>query len=228
MKLRTLFVFALIICLSITQITPIFAERARISPFINYGENNTYKLSRYDVLNIVIVGHPDADMFNDIMVGIDGYVDLPYVGTIKLSGLTIDEARIMLTEKISEYLKNINLSIMIKEYGARQVYVMGEVKQQGVYNLSPTSMNIFAAITSAGGITRRGRPKHIAVVRMVDDELIMRKVNLDAFIKNQDVDQNVGLMDGDMIYVPKSSKVLLQEDIMPLASAYGIFRTITR
>jgi polysaccharide export outer membrane protein len=88
-------------------------------------------------------------------------------------------------------------------------------------------MNVFAAISSAGGISRRGRPKHIAVVRMVNDELTMRTVNLDAFIRKQDINQNVALLDGDMIFVPKSNKVIINEDIMPIVTLYGLYKTIT-
>jgi polysaccharide export outer membrane protein len=231
-KLQKLFIFTLTICLILTQIVPIFAEEeavaARISPFVKYEETGTYKLSRYDVLNIVIIGYPNAEHFSNIRVGIDGDVNLPFVGTLKLGGLTIDEAHTLLTQKLGEYLKDPNLSIMVSQYGARQIYVMGEVNRQGIYELPITSMNIFSAITSAGGITRRGRPKHIAVVRMVGSELTMREVNLDAFVKKQDVEQNIALLDGDMVYVPKSNKIILSEDIMPLVGMYGIYKTIIR
>jgi polysaccharide export outer membrane protein len=230
-KIQKVFIFTLIICLSITQITPAFAaETPQIASFVNYGENNTYKLSRNDVFNIIIIGYPEEkrEHFRDIRVGMDGNVNLPFVGTLKLGGLTIDEAHTLLTEKLGQYIKNPNLSIMISEYGSRQVYVMGEVNRQGVYALPSNTMNIFTAITSAGGITRRGRPKHIAVVRMVGDELTMREVNLDDFVKKQDVKQNVALLDGDMIYVPKSNKILINEDIMPLISLYGIYKTVTQ
>jgi polysaccharide export outer membrane protein len=217
-------------CLTLTQIVPIFAEEeaARISPFVKYEETGAYKISRYDVLNIVIIGYPNAEHFSNIHVGIDGDVNLPFIGTLKLGGLTIDEAHTLLTAMIGEYLKDPNLSIMVSQYGARQIYVMGEVNRQGIYDLPITSMNIFAAITSAGGITRRGRPKHIAVVRMVGSELTMREVNLDAFVKKQDAEQNIALLDGDMVYVPKSNKIILSEDIMPLVGMYGMYKTVIR
>jgi polysaccharide export outer membrane protein len=207
---------------------PVLAVQPQISPFVKYEEGGTYRLSRYDVLNIVIIGYPNAEHFSNIRVGIDGDVNLPYVGTLTLGGLSIDEAQALLTDKLGEYIKNPNLSIMVSEYGARQVYVMGEVNRQGIYELPITSMNIFAAITSAGGITRRGRPKHIAVVRMVGNELTMQEVNLDAFVKKQDAEQNVALLDGDMVYVPKSNKIILSEDIMPLVGMYGMYKTIIR
>lgn len=240
MKMRTLFAVTLIICLSITQIAPVLAEQTEASPppFVPYRNLNdsTYKIGRYDVLDIIILGHREkgieseigAGNFKEVMVGVDGYVNLPLAGSVKLSGLTIDEAVALLKEELGEYLKIPDLSIKIKRYGGRQVYVMGEVNRQGVYEIEPNTMNIFAAISRAGGITKRGRPKHIAVVRMVGDELKMQEINLDNFIKKQDASQNIALLDGDMVYVPRSNKIIIQEDIMPIATVYGLYKTITR
>ncbi len=186
-----------------------------------------YQLTKYDVINIVIIGVAD-NYFNDIMIGPDGYVNLPYAGNVKLAGLTISEATQLLTTKLGEYINIPSMSIMVTKYGPRKVYVMGEVGKPGVYELSLDYMNVFAALSSAGGITRRGRPKHVGVVRMVDGQVHLEEVDLDKFIKKQDASQNLVLQDGDMIYVPKSNKIILSEDIVPVIESIAVFRSITR
>jgi polysaccharide export outer membrane protein len=187
-----------------------------------------YRLSKYDVLNIVILGFSDVNMgFNDIIIGPDGFVNLPYAGSVKLGGLTIAEATQLLTERLGQYIKIPGLSVMIKQYGPRKVYVVGEVSKQGIYDLSSDYMNVFAAISSAGGITKRGRPKHIAVVRTVNGKVEMQEVDFDRFVKKQDASQNVALLDGDMVYVPRSNRIILQEDVMPFLLMYGTFKSIT-
>ena len=118
-------------------------------------------------------------------------------------------------------------TIMVKEYGPRKVYVMGEVKTPGIYNLSSDYMNVFAALSSAGGVTKKSRPKHIGVVRVLDGKVHMCEINFDAYVKKQDINQNIALQDGDMIYVPQSNKIDLQEDVMPIASAIGLFKNLT-
>jgi polysaccharide export outer membrane protein len=194
-----------------------------------------YRLSRYDVLNIVIVGFPDdllagsqgqTSGLSNVMIGPDGYVNLPYAGSVKMAGLTVAEATDILTEKLSEYIKIPSMAVIVKQYGPRKVYIMGEVGKQGIFTLDSEYMNLFAAISSAGGIAKRGRPKHIAVVRMVDGKVQMQEVNFDRFIEKQDASQNPRLQDGDMIYVPRSNKVDLYEDIMPMINAYWTFKTI--
>ena len=195
-----------------------------------------YRLSKYDVLNIVIIGlnqninssNSQRELgLNDIIIGPDGYVNLPYVGAVKLVGLTTTEANKLLTEKLGEYIKIPSLTIMVKEYGPRKVYVMGEVKTPGIYNLSSDYMNVFAALSSAGGVTKKSRPKHIGVVRVLDGKVHMCEINFDAYVKKQDINQNIALQDGDMIYVPQSNKIDLQEDVMPIASAIGLFKNLT-
>ena len=195
-----------------------------------------YRLSKYDVLNIVIIGlnqniYSSGSQrelgLNDIRIGPDGYVNLPYVGAVKLVGLTTTEANKLLTEKLGEYIKIPSLTIMVKEYGPRKVYVMGEVKTPGIYNLSSDYMNVFAALSSAGGVTKKSRPKHIGVDRVLDGKVHMCEINFDDYVKKQDINQNIALQDGDMIYVPQSNKIDLQEDVLPIASAIGLFKNLT-
>ncbi len=188
---------------------------------------SSYRLSKYDQLDITIVGLSDIEGIpKGILIGPDGFVNLPYVGSMKLAGLTIPEATVSLTEKLSEYFKIPSLSVMVTAYGPRKVYVMGEVNAQGIYSLGSEYMNIFAAISSAGGIKKKGRPKHIAVVRVVDGKVQTQTVNFDRFVEKQDASQNVILQDGDMVYVPRSNKIDLTEDIMPLANIYLLYRAV--
>lgn len=220
----------------------------------NAKSTGEYCLSKYDVINIVIIGFAEgyftdtvtlsenasqtngqasvpkssSNQFNDVMIGPDGYVNLPYAGNVKLAGLTIAEATQILTAKLGEYIKIPAMSVMVKQYGPSKVYVMGEVTTPGVYSLGSEYMNIFAALSSAGGITKRGRPKHIGLVRMVAGKVQMQEVNFDNFIEKQDASQNPTLQDGDMIYVPRSNKLDLNEDIMPILTGYGLFRSLTR
>lgn len=197
--------------------------------------NSEYRLSKYDQINIVIVGFSGGDGGGDmltsgiprsIIIGPDGNVNLPYIGSIRLAGLTIPEATLLLTGRLGEYLKIPSLSIIVTEYGTRKIYVMGEVNKPGIYTLGSEYMNVFAAISSAGGITKRGRPKHISVVRMVDGKVQVQKVNFDRFVEKQDASQNAKLQDGDMVFVPKSDKIDINEDIMPLINMYFIYKAL--
>jgi len=245
--LRKIVGYVLLICISTT--VPVYAATVPSVVPSEIKVTNEYRLSKYDVLNIVIVGFSDqlfssasnasyestdtvgqvktSNSLNDIVIGPDGYVNLPYAGTVKLAGLTVSEANTLLKKKLGEYIKIPSMAVMVKQYGPRKVYVMGEVTKQGIYSLSSEYMNVFAALSSAGGITKRGRPKHIAVVRMIDGKMQMQEVNFDRFIEKHDGSQNASLQDGDMVYVPKSNKIDLVEDVMPIISTLAVYRSLT-
>ena len=192
-----------------------------------------YRLSKYDKINLHVLGYTSSELgFTDstsdntsnsgvtLMIGPDGRINTPYTGV--LSGLTLQEASALLSEKFSHYIHKPDVTVNVSEYGGRQVYVMGEVPKPGIYKLGADYMNVFAAISSAQGTARKARPRHIQVVRVIDDTVYVREVDLESFIKKQDIKQNIALQDGDMIYVPKSHR-LIPSDIAPFASfAYMI------
>ena len=187
-----------------------------------------YRLMKYDTINIMAIGFPNGIGINDVTVGVDGMARLPYTGNIKLVGLTLDEARDLIHARLSEYFKLPELNVYMKSYGPRKIYVMGNVKSPGVKNMGVDSMNVYAAVASAGGVDNKGRSKHIQLIRQIDGVLYYREVNLDAFVKKHDLSQNIELEDGDIIYVPDSGKVIFNQDIAPYINIYAMYRTITR
>ena len=192
-------------------------------------EEEHYTLAKYDVLNIVVEGFAGIDVIpKGIIIGPDGYVNLPYVGSIKLAGLTVPEATQLLTKRLSEYVKEPILSVIIASYGPRKVYVMGAVHTPGLYSLGSDYLNIFAALSSAGGVSKKGRSKHVAVVRVVDGKVLMKEVDFDRFVKKQDSSQNIRLKDGDMVYVPESNKIDFYGEVLPMVNAYLLFRNVTK
>lgn len=186
-----------------------------------------YRLAKYDTINIMAVGHPNGIGVNDITVGVDGMARLPYAGNIKLVGLTLDEARDLIYEKMSRYYKLPELNVYMKSYGARKVYVMGNVNIPGVKDMPVDSMNVYAAVSAASGVDKKGRSKHIQVIRQIDGVLYYKEINLDAFVKKHDLNQNLELEDGDIVYVPDSGKVIFNEDIAPYINVYTTYKVLT-
>lgn len=194
----------------------------------------TYRLTKYDVLDIQLVGFSsfastdttkDSGL-NNVMVGPDGYVQLPYAGSVKLAGLTLDEAREVLSERLRRYLRFPDMSVIVKEYGVRKVYVMGEVKTPGIHELAADTLNAYAAISSAGGITKRGRSTQVQVLRVVGDTMYYKRLNLKSYIKKHDLTQNVVLQDGDIVYVSRSNGIKFDEDILPYINVWAMYKAL--
>lgn len=217
---------------------------------LNRGQvTSEYRLSKYDVIHLSILGFPDGIGYSTgattttttnastttstsngsdtIIIGPDGYATIPYVGNMKLIGMTRDEAADAIKERLSKYIKIPNLVLSVKNYGARRVYVMGEVANPGIQDMPIDNLNAYAAITSAGGFTKRGRSTRVQVIRVVDGTMYYRQLNMKAFIRRHDLTQNVTIQDGDIVYVPKSNGIRWTEDILPYFQAYTYYKAIT-
>ena len=238
-------------------VTDFNSDIFKSSAFSNYdNEHQQYRLSKYDIINVSIVGFNDSlnksntmgrygytssaingsvnynstlaqTGFNDIVIGPDGYAQLPYAGSVKLAGLTVDEAKDLLTMKLGRYLKIPSMSVIVTSYGPRKVQVLGEVEKPGIIELAADDMNVLAAVTSAGWANKYGRIKKIQVIRIIDGVMYVKEANLKDYIEKHDIRQNIELKDGDILYIPRSNKIDLQDDIMPWISFYGLYKNIT-
>ena len=203
----------------------------RMATTIGDRHGETYRLSKYDVLSVQVVGFNSAlgngaAALDSVMIGPDGYAQLPYAGSLRLAGLTLDEARDLISERMHRYLRFPELSVGVKTYGKRNIYVMGEVREPGIKEMSADTLNAYAAITSAGGFTNRGRSTQVQVIRVVGDTMYYKQVNLKNYIKKHDLTQNLALQDGDIVYVPTSNGIKFQEDVLPYLNVFTMYKAL--
>ena len=187
----------------------------------------SYRLFRGATLSILAVGFPDGIGINSLTVGLDGYVQLPYVGSVKMEGLTLDEAKAVLMDSLTQYLRIPDLSLVITSYGPRKVYVMGEVNKPGVQTMGIDNMNAYAALATAGGWARKGRSTRIQIMRVVDGTMYYRTLNMKAYTVRHDLTQNVEIEDGDILYVPRSNGIKLDTDVLPYVNAWALYKNLT-
>lgn len=187
----------------------------------------SYRLFRGDTLSILAVGFPDGIGIDKITVGLDGYVQLPYVGSVKMEGLTLDEAKTVLMDSLTQYLRIPDLSLVITSYGPRKVYVMGEVNKPGVQDMAIDNMNAYAALATAGGWARKGRSTRIQIMRVIDGTMYYRTLNMKAYTVKHDLTQNVEIEDGDIIYVPRSNGIKFDTDVLPYVNAWALYKNLT-
>ncbi|MDP5008132.1 MAG: polysaccharide biosynthesis/export family protein [Glaciimonas sp.] len=120
---------------------------ADISPLMHAA--TPYHIGNGDILSIIVWDHPelatpmmvgatqittsgtDSGATPGFVVDQNGMVQFPYVGLLKLAGLTEAEARDVLMQKIGRYLKKPNLTLRVQAYRSQRVYISGEVKSQG-------------------------------------------------------------------------------------------------
>lgn len=104
-----------------------------------------------DVFEVRVFGEKDLSDF--YRVAADGTIDFPFVGRITVVGMRSGDVQELITSKLKEgYLKNPQVSLMVKEWNSRKVSVIGQVQKPGAVAYFP-NMTIVDAIAAAGGFT---------------------------------------------------------------------------
>ncbi len=93
----------------------------------------------------------------------------------------------------------------LPKYGER-VYVLGEVNRQGIYPLKDVP-DLLAAISFAGSYTRTAVEENTIIIRgyQPGKEPMILTADINAILKKGEIGQNIPLMEGDIVYVPRST-----------------------
>jgi len=140
-----------------------------------HANNPTYKVGMQDVLMIRVWGDAglsaggeskDADKKGDILVvQNNGTIFYPYVGNIKVAGKSIEQIRMLLTEKLSKYITDPQISVGVSEYHSKRVHIMGEVRKPGTYPITDTPMSILNVMMLGGVNNQTADTEQIFVIR---------------------------------------------------------------
>ena len=88
-----------------------------------------------------------------------------------------------------------------------RVFVFGEVNSQGIYRLKD-AVDVLGALSKAGGTTQVAVDSDVKIIRGYRENRenpIVLAANLDHILKKGDISQNIKLIDGDVVYVPRTT-----------------------
>ncbi len=117
-------------------------------------EEEPYRLVPGDLVHISVLN--DASLSGEQLVGPDGYIRLPLIGAVRAAGLTLDELTEHLRQAFSRFIRQPRIVVTLKQFPAslRRVFVLGEVKNPGAYQLPPGIVpSVFDAVALASGFT---------------------------------------------------------------------------
>ncbi|MBK9519028.1 MAG: polysaccharide biosynthesis/export family protein [Anaeromyxobacter sp.] len=135
-------------------------------------------------------------------VGPQGDIIFPLCKRVVVGGLTANGAAEKLRACLSEgFMRNPQVSVLVKEYNSKKVFVFGEVQKPGTFAFED-GMSIIQALTLAGGFTRNAAQNSTSVTRLVNGQEVKSKVNVQDIALGKA--PNVTLEPGDIVYVPES------------------------
>ncbi len=111
----------------------------------------------------------------DYIIDKNGEIEFPVVGAVKIAGLSPDEAKTHLKEKLKTYLIDPIVNIRLKNF---TITVLGEVNNPGVYPVNGEQITLFEAIGLAGDLTIKGKRDNIMVTRDFNGTKVHTRVDL--------------------------------------------------
>jgi len=169
--------------------------------------HSKYILGPGDVVMITVWGHPELS--GKRVVGPDGEIQLPFVGSFRVADLNADDASSKLTSALKEDYLDTAASVTVESYNSNQVVVLGHVAHPGVliFSGNPTLLEALAmAGASPSKDDQGGMPVRCAIVRGRDR---IMWIDLRPLLRGTDVSLNVPLDRNDLVYVPDPDDELI-------------------
>ena len=185
--------------------TPKFKVNDIVSIFVS-----TYDLEAVKPFNLLVEGSGETGQpkLIDYLVDIEGNIDYPVLGKVKLLGLTVQEAQELFKEKLALYLKDPIVNIRILNF---RVSILGEVRSPGRYDVSGERITILEAIALAGDLNIKGQRDNVLVIRDFNGTKTYTRVDL----------TNKELFNSPVYYLTQNDVVYVEPNNSAVSSASG-------
>ncbi len=202
--------------------------------YSNATDGFVYRLKPDDKLSISIWNHDDLSMgsifgiynSNEVygkwqIINHEGLLNLPKIGTVKLSGLTIQQAEIYLQELYAEHI--VDPIIVIKVLNL-QVTVLGEVKHPDNHLLDEDYNSLTDVLGMAGGLDFYADMSQIKLIRESSDSTNSYIIDLTSMDKYDQ--SNIRILPGDIIYVPVRRSKNMEKRSSTIVAFAGLISAI--
>lgn len=176
-------------------------ERMDFAPNLSIATPPSYRIGPGDYLDVIVYGYQEFN--RTLLVEPSGSVNVPYVGVVNLSGLTMKEARAKLYQVFSingyQTLKNntSELALNLKVVRGIDVTVVG-AKVPGRYTV-PGVASPYHVLHLAAGPAAKGSYRDIKLLR---NGKVVSTIDLYELLVSGNKHDDIRLEDGDVIFIP--------------------------
>jgi polysaccharide export outer membrane protein len=161
---------------------------------------------RYQVMpsDVLLISFPLIPELQAISATVqpDGFLTLPDgVGTIYVKGSTIPQIVDILTKAYSKTMHKPIVNVDITNFQPPQFTVNGQVGKPGQYALR-IDTTVLEGIAVAGGFLPSAKTQVFLFHRVSSDWVEVKKLNLKQVLNGHNVNEDVHLQGGDMVFVP--------------------------
>ena len=162
-------------------------------------EDTSYMVGPGDVLEISV--WKDESLSRNIIVPPDRMISFPLAGDIDGNNMTITMLRETIRKRLSEYVPDATVTVILKEINSLRVYVIGKVNNPGQFAIG-LDTTVMQVLSMAGGLNPYADEGKIYILRQNGGKTTRIFFNYKEVIKGKDLEQNLLVQRGDVIIVP--------------------------
>jgi polysaccharide export outer membrane protein len=177
-----------------------------------------YRVGPLDVLDVTVF--KVEDLTKVVQVSESGNFTFPLVGEVRASGRTVSEIEKDLATKLGgNYLRNPQVTVLVKEYNSHRITVDGAVNKPGVFPMQGP-MTLLQSVAMAGGM-QEVADGTILVFRRVEGKTAVAKFSV-ADLRSQKA-SDPDLVAGDIVTVPTSDLKVGMKYILQTVPLFNSF-----
>lgn len=192
--------------------------------------NNKFKIDDVISINVSTLDQQASMPFNlfkgaeeggfrpeqlDYIIDKNGEIDFPVLGSVKIVGLSPEETKQMLTEKLGDYLKDPIINIRLKNF---TVSILGEVNRPGTYPVNGEQITVLEAIGLAGDLTIKGKRDNVMIIRDFNGTKVYTRIDL---TRKESLNSSVYyLTQNDVVYIEPNKSAITSSALDNRASIW--------
>ena len=157
-----------------------------------------YRIGPEDVLDVAVWKNTELSR-DRVPVRPDGKISLPLVNDIQAAGLTANQLRAQLTQRLAPFIQNPEVSVIVREIHSFKVSVSGNVNMPGQYEVK-SEATVLDMISRAQGFNTFADKGNIVVLRRSGERQERMKFKYDDAINARE-GANFFVKPGDVIII---------------------------
>lgn len=176
-----------------------FNAFAAVAGPVSHTDLGSYYLGPEDVLEVSVWN--EEKLTRTVLIRPDGRFSFPLAGEVKAAGKTPVQVRKEIENKLSKYIPDPVVTVMVTKVSSYKVYVIGQVKKSGLFVVG-RPIDVMQALAMAGGLTPFAAEDDIKIIRNQKGKNQVLAVKYGDIKSGNNLGQIVTLQSGDVVIVP--------------------------
>jgi len=171
-----------------------------------------HRIAPEDELEVVVWGVPEFESQGQSISGVrqagfsyrvhaDGSIDLPLLGKVVVGGLTVEKAKVLIGEKMLQFVTDPKVGVTVTKYNSRKILVLGEVARPGLVLDPGPALSLAEALAQAGGVeAMTADAKHVYIIRGALEQPKITRIPVDTAVGMFQA-QHIWLRSRDVVFV---------------------------